>query len=347
MDDNGKILVTGATGFIGTRLVQALTDQGLQVRALSRRRDVAPPPGFGWTDGGPLARPNVEIALGDVTDRDSLARAMKGCRQVYHLAGYAKNWARDPKTYTRVNIEGTRNVLDLAVAQGVERIVATSTELTCGPTRPGETADEDAPRLSEECFTEYERTKLISERETLARAAQGVPVVVVKPCRVYGPGHLTEGNSVSLLIDQYDRRMVPFLLNRGVNVGNWVFIDDVVQGYLLAMAKGRIGQAYLLGGEVASLRRFFRLIDEVSGKRHFQIPLLRFAPMVFAWILKKRADCLGIHPQITPGWVRTFAHDWLRNPTKAERELGYRPRPLAEGLKLTYEWLLRVRSEAS
>lgn len=347
MDDSGAILVTGATGFIGTRLVQALTDHGQRVRALSRRTQVSPPPGFDWIDGEPLMRPNVEIVLGDVTDRDSLARAMKGCTRVFHLAGYAKNWARDPQTYFDVNVQGTRNVLDLAVQLGVQRTVVTSTELTFGPTRRGEIASEDSPRVSEPCFTEYERTKLMAEQETLARAAQGVPVVIVNPCRVYGPGHLTEGNSVSLLIDQYDRGLVPFLLNWGVNVGNWVLVDDVVQGHLLAMEKGRVGQCYFLGGENASLKQFFRRIDEISGKRHLQIPLLRVAPLVFAGILKKRADWFHIHPQITPGWVKTFLHNWARTTEKAQRELGYRPTPLVDGLQMTYKWLQRVRSEPS
>jgi nucleoside-diphosphate-sugar epimerase len=156
---------------------------------------------------------------------------------------------------------------------------------------------------------------------------------------------LTEGNSVSLLIDQYDRGQVPFLLNLGVNVGNWVYIDDVVQGHIQAMEKGRIGHRYILGGENASLKQFFRLVDQVSGKRHFQVPVFRYSALIFAWILKKRAEWFGVYPQISPGWVRMFLADWAYSTEKAQRELGYRPTPLADGLKMTYEWLQRVRKE--
>jgi farnesol dehydrogenase len=340
-----RVLVTGATGFIGTRLVEMLSAQGQQVRALSRRRNPAPPPGFGYRDGGPLAHKNVELVLGDITDRDSLRRAMKGCTQVYHLAAFAKNWARDPQTYVDLNIQGMRNVFDVAAELGVERVVWTSTEVTLGPNRPGEIASEATPRQSERCFTDYERTKLIAEREALERGAQGFPVVIVNPCRVYGPGQLTEGNSVSRLIDQYDRGLMPFLLNGGVNLGTWVLVDDVARGHILAMQKGRIGQRYLLGGEVASLKRFLQLIDEISGRRHFRIPLFCIAPMVAACVLKKRGDWFGIHPPITPGWVRTFCHNWARTSEKAQRELGYQPTPLAEGLRITCQWLLRVRKE--
>ena len=103
-------------------------------------------------------------------------------------------------------------------------------------------------------------------------AADGFPVVIVNPTRVYGPGNLTEGNSATRLIDQYDRGLMPFLLNRGRNVGNWVLVDDVVEGHLLAMEHGRIGQRYLLGGENASLADFFRGVDQATGKRHFKLP---------------------------------------------------------------------------
>jgi nucleoside-diphosphate-sugar epimerase len=113
------------------------------------------------------------------------------------------------------------------------------------------------------------------------------------------------------------------------------------------MEKGRIGERYLLGGENASLKEFFRLVDQVSGKRHFQVPLVRNTPLAFAWILKKRAEWFGVYPQITPGWVRTFLADWVYSTKKAEGELGYRVTPLVEGLRRTYEWLQRVRKERS
>lgn len=347
MGSSGKAFVTGANGFIGTRLIEALVQRGQPVRALSRRPNPqpTPPPGLGWKDGGPLASPLVEWVRGDITDRDSLVRGMEGCSQVYHLAAHAKNWARDPAIFDAMNIQGMRNVFDAAARQGVERVVWTSTMLTFGPTPRGQVYNEDSPRSTDRFFADYDRTKTIAEQEALRRAAEGFPVVIVNPARVYGPGHLTEGNSASLLIDQYDRGQVPFLLNLGRNVGNWVFIDDVVQGHLLAMEKGRIGQRYLLGGENASLKQFFRLVDQVTGRRHFQVPVFRFSALVFAWFQKKRAEWFGIYPQITPGWVRMFLVDWAYSSEKAQRELGYRPTPLAEGLKITYEWLQRVRKE--
>jgi farnesol dehydrogenase len=343
----GKVFVTGATGFIGERLVQRLADRGCAVRALSRRDTPPSPPGFDAQKSGPWHRENVELVRGDITDPDSLRRGMEGCDRVFHLAAYAKNWAPDPQTFYQMNVQGMRNVFAAAKELGLQRVVWTSTCVTLGPTRPGVTGDEDMPRITDQYFTEYERTKSIAEQEAFQMAGEGFPVVMVNPTRVYGPGNMTEGNSATRLIDDYDRGRLPFLLNRGRNIGNWVLVDDVVEGHILAMERGRIGQRYLLGGENASLLDFFRQIDKASGRRHFQIPLLTVTPLVFAWILEKRADWFGAHPAITPGWVRTFAVDWVYSCAKAERELGYRPTPLAEGIQTTYQWLQRVRKEST
>ncbi len=344
MERHAKIFVPGGTGFIGTRLVEALVDRGHSVRALSRRANPKPPPGFDTTRG-PLDHELVELVRGDISDRDSLVRGMEGCRYVFHLAGYAKNWAPKARMFFDVNVEGTRNVFEAAKELGIERVVWTSTVLALGPTLPGQVADEDTPRSTDRYLTEYEESKVAAEKMASQYAKEGFPVVTVNPTRVFGPGHLTEGNALSLLIDQYDRGLVPVLLNRGVNVANYVLVDDVVQGLILAMEKGRIGERYLLGSENVSLREFFGLIDRVTGKRHFQIPLLTISPLIFAYFLKKRAEWFGIYPRITPGWVRTFVVDWAHSCDKARRELGYRPTPLLEAVRITYEWLQRVREQ--
>ncbi|MCX6145414.1 MAG: NAD-dependent epimerase/dehydratase family protein [Ignavibacteriales bacterium] len=217
---------------------------------------------------------------------------------------------------------------------------ATSTDFH---TNPGVVGTESMPRITQRYFTEYEETKTIAEREVLQFAAKGFPVVIVNPTRVYGPGKLTEGNSVSLMIDMYDRGKVPVLLNGGKDIGNYVLVDDLVRGHILAMEKGKIGERYILGGENASLRQLFQLVDEVSGKKHFQMNLPPKLAYLYSGIEKKKAEWLGLYPQITPGWVETFLQHWVYSPEKAERELGYTITPLKEGVRITYEWLLRQR----
>lgn len=334
MNNTSKVFVTGATGFIGSHLVSELVHRGFVVHALCRRS----------SDRSGLPSDGVHYVEGDILDRESLVRGMKGCSGVFHLAAYAKNWSRDPSVFYRFNVEGMRNVLSAAEACGVERVVLTSTIVTFGPTPPGIVGDETIHRSTPRYFTEYEETKAIAESEALQRASQGFPIVIVNPTRVYGPGKLTEGNSVTLMIDLYDRGKFPILLNGGKNVGNYVYVDDLVKGHLLAMEHGRIGERYILGGENASLKHFFELIDEVSGKKHFQVSLPPWAAMAYGHINKIAAQLFGIYPQITPGWVETFLMDWAYSSAKAQRELGYTPIPLKEGIRRTYEWLCEQRN---
>ena len=226
-----NVFVTGSTGFIGTKLVDELVRKGHTVHALSRST----------SNRSGLDHERIKIVEGDIMDRPSLERGMKGCTQVYHLAAYAKNWAPDKKIFYEMNVDGMRNVFEAAKSTGIQRVVFTSTIVSFGPTKPGVVGDEAMPRITQHYYTEYEETKAIAEREALKYAAEGFPVVIVNPTRVYGPGKLTEGNSVSLMIDQYDRGKVPVLLNKGMNVGNYVFVDDLVRGQILAMEKGKVG----------------------------------------------------------------------------------------------------------
>ena len=248
-------------GFIGTKLVNELIRQGHTVHALTRAT----------SNREGLSHERIKLVQGDIMNRESLIAGMKDCTHVFHLAAYAKNWARDKKIFYDHNVLGMQNVFDAAGQVGIQRVVWTSTIVTFGPTAPGVVSNETMPRITSKYYTEYEETKATAEKEALKMAAEGFPVVIVNPTRVYGPGKLTEGNSVSLMIDQYDRGLVPILLNHGVNIGNYVLVDDLVRGHILAMEKGRIGERYIIGGENVSLKKLYELVDEVSGKKHFQI----------------------------------------------------------------------------
>lgn len=328
------VFVTGGTGFVGGRLVAALLESGRRVRALAR-----PASGHSAGENG-----NLQWVTGNVLDRESLRRGLQGCTEVFHLAAYAKNWAKDPSTFFRVNVDGARNVFEAAEEAGVRRVVTTSTVVVFGPTPPGIVGDEAMPRATPRFFTEYEESKALAEREALERASRGFPVVIVHPTRLYGPGPMTEGNSVSLMIDQYDRGRFPALLNGGRDVGNYTFVDDVVQGHLLAMEKGRTGERYLLGGENVSLKGLFSLVDELTNRKHRQVNLPRRVALLYAGLEKRKAEWLGVYPKVTPGWVETFLADWAFSSAKAERELGYRITPLREGLRRTLDWLHGERS---
>ncbi len=169
--NNTTVLVTGASGFIGTLLVDRLLSRGFRVRALCRNEPPAPPPGLDTELADPLRHPDCELVRGDILDCDALASAVRGCSHVYHVAAYAKNWASDPSIFHQLNVVGMRNVFDAAAAAGVERIVWTSTCVTSGPSFDGRLIDESTPRSTPRFFTEYERTKTMAN----TRLSSGPP----------------------------------------------------------------------------------------------------------------------------------------------------------------------------
>ncbi|MGL4593772.1 MAG: NAD-dependent epimerase/dehydratase family protein [Thermoguttaceae bacterium] len=337
-----KVFVTGSSGLIGSKVVELLLERGYAVRSLVRTFEKNTEIQKEMQNSSVYAAKNLgqlEFILGDITDLESLQYAMRGCQNVIHLAAYAKSWASSPKVYDSVNIDGTRNVFTAAQECGVRRIVWTSTIVTLGPTKNGEIGDEMKPRETNFFFTEYERSKTQMEHESASWIAQGLPLVIVNPTRVFGPGHLSESNTVTRLIYDYRRGRFPFLFNFGKNVGNYAFVDDVAMGHILAMEQGRVGERYILGGENATLKEFFDIIAKIDNKRRLQIPIKWFIPMILAHFFEQRAKWFGMYPLFTPGWIRTFLADWAFNCKKAEKELGYKITPLEEGIRRTCAWL--------
>jgi nucleoside-diphosphate-sugar epimerase len=314
------VAVTGGTGFIGSHLVHRLASNGVPVRALARRPAAELP--------APLRHPLVELVPGDLSDTGALSRLVRGAGVVYHLAGCAKAWTRDPAEYHAVNVAGTAAVCNAATAAGVGRLVHTSTNLV-------EPADSSGARP---LLTAYQQTKAAAEQVVRDYVNGGLYAVIVRPARVFGPGPLTQANSVTLLIDQYRRGLFRVRLADGGARANWVFVGDVIAGLLLAAGAGRAGAAYTLGGANLSVAEFLALVAEVTGRRRVVLPL----PLALARGIAGMAELaarLGGTPFITREWVNLFARDWPSSSALAERDLGYAPHPLRDGVAATVRWL--------
>lgn len=322
-----KALVTGSTGFIGRRLVEQLIGAGWSVNAFVRPA----------TDTSAVARGNVIIHRGDLGDRAALECAMRGCDAVFHLAAYARNWARNPEVFFKVNVEGTQNVLEAAKKAGVRRMVHTSTNLVLEPSS-GAPVTEDILR-SAPFYTHYEESKTAAEGLVRNAVQDGLEAVIVNPTRVFGPGLVSEGNSVTRLIKMYLRGDGRFVLGDGSNVGNYAFVEDVARGHILAAEKGHPGERYILGGENISFRGFYEMLAEASGQRHRIFCIPKTAARLLAEVEHRRASWFKGYPLISPEWVRLFLDDWACSSDKAIRELGYVITPLPEALRLTVEWL--------
>jgi nucleoside-diphosphate-sugar epimerase len=322
-----KILITGATGFIGERLTQRLLQEGNEVRALCRSPKKA----------RALLPQETCIIEGDLDKVEALEKAMDGCEEVYHLAAYAKVWDKDPQAFYRVNVEGAERVAKAALTCGVRRLVFTSTAGVLGPSPDGKAVDESQTPVV--LSTEYERTKAEAERVMQRYVEQGLDVVIVNPTRVFGPGQLNESNAVTKLIALYRKGKFRFYPGSGHQFGNYVYVEDVVRGHLLAMEKGRKGERYILGGHNVSYRELFDKVAEVLGKRYVMIPLPLPLMMTVARFEQWKADTWGRPPLITPPFVRKYHYDWRVSIEKAQKELGYEITPLETAIAETLRWL--------
>lgn len=323
-----KVFITGATGFIGSHLALKLARRGYTVHALCRSLEKA----------ARLAHKNIVVFKGDILDRESLEKAIKSTQQGYHLAALARAWAKDPQEFFRVNVSGTVNVLDAALKNGVKRVVLTSTAGVLGPSS-SEPLDETSLN-TRDFFNEYERAKYLMEQRAREYLSRGLGVVVVSPPRVYGPGVLSQSNSVTRMVRAYLRGKWRIIPGSGRKLGNYAYVDDVVEGHLLAMEKGRPGEKYNLGGVDVSYSEFFRTLARVSGKRQVMVKVPVFLMVWASWLMERWAELSGQLPLITPCWVKKyFLYDWQVSSKKAAQELGYTITPLEVGLKKTIAWL--------
>ncbi len=324
----GTVLVTGGTGFVGGRLVRRLIDEGRTVRVLVRdpaRLD-------------PEAAPMLEIVRGDLGDGLAITRAVNGVDTILHLAALATAFDRDPDRYFRINARGLQGLLGAAQAEGVRRVVHVSTVAVTPPVRRPQ-----VPGLPGRP-TPYARSKMAAETLVQDYVRQGGQAVIVRPTRVYGPGPWNDANGTTRLAAMYLKGTFRFRLNDGGVRANYVHVDDVVEGILLAAEHGRSGCAYMLGGQNATLQEYLHLISRQTGVRR-RVWAVEPQVMVPVANLCKLWGRLGGRTSLTPGWLNNFLEDRPADISDAVRDLGYRPRGLNEGLTETLAWLTSNKGE--
>ena len=322
-----KVFVSGATGFIGIQLVKRLVEEGHTVHALYRSE----------TKAELIRQPGVELFKGDILDQSSLEDALEGCDEAYHTAAFAGVWAKDPDRIYRLNVDGAQNVIKIAGRKGVRRVVITSTAGVLGPSE--KEAVHESSQAPATFFTHYEASKFRLEQELLGRIATDPEVVLVNPTRVYGPGYLSESNGVTKMIKQYVEGSWRLIPGNGKSSGNYVYVEDVVSGHLLAMEKGKPGERYVLGGENISYLQLFDYIREASGvrKRLFKVPL--WIMLITARIMQVLSKITGRPPLIVPELVRKFNHNWIVSSEKAGADLGYQALDAQSGIRQTVQWI--------
>jgi dihydroflavonol-4-reductase len=319
-------LVTGATGFVGSAVARRLLAAGHQVRALVRAT----------SDRRNLEGLPVELALGDLTDTDSLRAALQGCRVLFHVAADYRLWVRDPRAMHAANVDGTVALMRAALEGQVEQIVYTSSVATLGLTRDATPADEDTPVVLEDMIGPYKRSKFLAEREVRRLVdTEGLPAVIVNPSTPVGPGDAKPTPTGRMIVDAA-RGRVPAFVDTGLNV---VHVDDVAEGHRLALERGRAGARYILGGENLTLREILTQIATLTGHAppRLRLPRVALYPLAYAAQAWARLSRRGT-PLVTVDELRMARKRMFFSSARAERELGYRARPAAQALEDAVQW---------
>ncbi len=320
-----RVLVTGATGFIGANVARLLLERGEDVRVLVRPA----------SDRGNVAGLPVEVAVGDLRDPEAVRRAVRGCRRVFHVGADYRFWARDPREIYRSNVEGTIHVMDACLAEGVERVVHTSTVGTIGLAALPAPCDETTPLLEGQLTSHYKRSKLEAEKAALAYVARGLAIVVVNPSAPVGPWDRKPTPTGQLIVD-FARGKLPAIVDTGLNI---VHVRDVAEGHLLAAERGRVGERYILGHRNMTLAEIVAELAEITGR---PAPRLRL-PYAVAWTAGAVSTAVSTWithrpPAVALEAVRMARRRMFFDAAKAVRELGLPQTPARAAFEDAVAW---------
>ena len=324
MSNPDKVLVTGASGFVGSAVARKLAEAGYAVRALVRPT----------SPRAHLAGLDIEFAEGDLRDAPSLARATKDVRYLFHVAADYRLWARNPQDILDNNLIGTRTIMEEAKLAGVERIVYTSSVATLALTKGGDPADETVPLHERNAIGTYKRSKVIAERLVESMIAQGLPAVIVNPSTPIGPCDVKPTPTGRIIVEAAQGR-IPGFVDTGLNL---VHVDDVAEGHLAALNKGKIGERYILGGQNVLFSDMLGEIARIVGRKAPRIKVPRGAIIPLAIGAEAVARVTGREPFVTLDGLRMSKYRMFFRTEKAERELGIRARPFAHGLEDAVRW---------
>ncbi|GLU33445.1 hopanoid-associated sugar epimerase [Trinickia caryophylli] len=319
------VLVTGASGFVGSAVARAALGRGHAVRVLVR--PTSPRKNLEALD--------AQVVVGDMRDEASMRKALEGVRYLLHVAADYRLWAADPDEIVRANLEGTEATMRAALAQGVERVVYTSSVATLKVTSEGREANETMALAADQAIGVYKRSKVLAERAVERMIAEaGLPAVIVNPSTPIGPRDVKPTPTGRIIVEAALGK-IPAFVDTGLNL---VHVDDVAHGHLLALERGRIGERYILGGENLPLQQMLADIAARMGRKAPTVRLPRWPLYPIALGAECVAKFTKREPFVTLDGLKMSKNKMYFTSAKAERELGYRARPYREGLHDALEW---------
>jgi dihydroflavonol-4-reductase len=316
--------VTGATGFVGWHLARALVERGARVRCLVR-------PG---TDAEDLTPLGVTVVRGDLRDAASLRQGIDGADVVYHCAADYRLWVPDPQTMYASNVLGTENLLQVASACGVPKVVYTSTVGALGLHADGTPSDEETPATLDAMTGHYKRSKYLAEEVARRWAARGLPVVIVNPSAPVGDRDVKPTATGQMIVDFLRGRLRAYV-DTGLNL---IDVRDVAQGHILAAERGRVGERYILGHRNMSLKQILETLAALTGRRAPRLRLPHWVPLAAAYVDTGLARVMRREPSIAIDAVRLSRYKMFFDSSKAVRELGLPQTAVEEALERAIRW---------
>ncbi len=321
-----KVLVTGASGFIGGHLVKKLVERGIDVKILIR-------PTSNISHLGDL---KLEKAYGDITDYDSVLKAMDGVEQVYHVAALYKTWQPDSRNFYRINVLGTVNVMKAVLQKGIEKVVYTSTVGAVGIVEnEGEVCDEDC--LWNLGFTgdHYMISKFQAEMEVIKMVCKdNLPAIIVNPSAPVGPADWKPTPTGQLIV-QYLKKRIPAYVDTSLS---FVDVRDVAEGHILAMEKGKIGERYILTDENLSMKELFGKLYKITGIKPPKLKTPYGVNYAFASFLEFIASITGVEPPLARSYVRVTKGRLAYDNRKSREELGLSYGSVYKALEDAVKW---------
>jgi dihydroflavonol-4-reductase len=320
-----KVLVTGATGFIGFHVAKLLIEKGFHVKALVRDENDAPA----------LKRLGVTPVKGDIRDFDACHDALKDCRHLYHLAADYRLWVPDPAVMYAINVQGTKNIMRAALMRSVEKVVYTSTVGVLTARADGAPSNEESSADIRDMVGHYKKSKFLAENEVRRCIEQGLPVVIVNPSTPIGPCDRKPTPTGKIIIDFVNGK-IPAYLDTGLN---FVDVEDVAAGHALAAQQGRVGQRYILGNRNITLREFFGILARMTGKKAPAVQLPYVPVLMAAYVNEALSKWItGKQPAIPLTGVKMARKYMFFDCTKAIKELHLPQSPIEGALEKALRW---------
>jgi dihydroflavonol-4-reductase len=316
-------LVTGAAGFLGSHVTRQLVSRGESVRVLMRPS----------SNNRAISDLSLEYVTGDLRDKASLERAMNGVKRVFHVAADYRLWAKRPQDIYDSNVGGTKNLLAAAKNAGIEQLIYTSTVATIAVDRP-ELPNESTDAKLEEMVGHYKRSKWMAEKEVLLAAKDGLPVIVAMPTTPVGPWDWKPTPTGKIILDFLNGKM-PGYVETGLN---FVGVEECAAGHLLVAERGKIGERYLLGAENLTLKGLLDLLAGITGLRAPSMKIPHGVALGVAYVESAFSRLVGKEPQIPVEGVKIAQHKMFVDCSRARRELGFQPGPVAAALERAVRW---------